>query len=91
MTCTPGGDEEAFIEDVWMLVVKGIHCPSSRLQHKAPQAPPWEEQISKTKGVKKQEATKNEKEEEGRGQREGSCCHTVVYVPMNSNSQPSGW
>ena len=51
--CSPGGDEEAFIENAWMLVVKKAAHPNVRLERKVPQAPPREEQPSKTNKKKR--------------------------------------
>ena len=44
--CFPGGDEEAFIEDAWVRVVKKATRPNIRLKHQVPKAPPREEQPS---------------------------------------------
>ena len=41
--CSPGGDEEAFIEDAWVRVVKKAARPNVLLECKVPQAPPREE------------------------------------------------
>ena len=51
--CSPGGDEEAFIEDAWVRVVKKAARPNVRLVRKVPHAPPREEQPSKEKKKKR--------------------------------------
>ena len=62
--CSPGGDEEAFIEDAWMRVVKKAVRPNVRLECQVPQAPPREEQPFKKKNrrrkrrLRKRAATK---------------------------------
>ena len=53
MACSPGGDEEAFIKDAWVRVVKKAARPNVRLERHVPQARPREEQPSKNNNKKR--------------------------------------
>ena len=81
--CSPGGDEEAFIEDAWVRMVKKAARPNVRLERQVPQAPPREEQPSKNNNNKKKT------EEEVRDQRGCFCCSAAVR--MRKSPKPLGW
>lgn len=67
--CSPGGDEEAFIEDAYARVVSGAHRTNVHSERGTSQAPPREEQPSKKKVSKrKRRRRRKRKRTEAKGE-----------------------
>ena len=84
--CSPGGDEEAFIENAWVRAVQGTPRPSVRLERNTPHVPSREEQPSKKCTKKRKCRRRRRQRKKAVGEVEASTVTQQFQCTRASNS-----